>query len=68
MNTNEFNKTIATEIISDLAATLIITRNNLIQRKKDAIQQARQLDKEIKRIEAKLGKDEIDKICGGNVK
>ena len=63
-----FNKSVATEIISDLAATLIITRNNLIQMKKDTIQQARQLDKEIKRIEEKLGKDEIDKICGGNVK
>lgn len=59
---NDFNKTVATEIISDLAATLIITRNNLIQMKKDAIQQARRLDKEIKRIEEKLGKDEIEKI------
>lgn len=59
---NEFNKTVATEIISELTATLIATRNNLIQMKKDAIQQARRLDKEIKRIEEKLGKDEIEKI------
>ena len=68
MNNNKFDKTIATEIISDLAATLIITRNNLIQAKKNAIHQARQIDKEIRRIEEKLGKDEIDRICGGNVK
>lgn len=59
---SEFNKNVATEIISELTATLITTRNNLLEMKKDAIRQAKQLDKEIKQIELKLGKEEIDKI------
>lgn len=61
MNTRK-NVTLATEIISELTATLITTRNNLLEMKKEAIRQARRLDKEIKQIEQKLGKEEIEKI------
>ena len=56
------NDSVATEIISELVANLLITRNNLIKARKDAIRHAKQLDNEIKRIEERLGKEEIEKI------
>lgn len=61
-STNDYEKTVATEIISELVANLLITRENLIKARKDAIRHAKQLDNEIKRIEERLGKEEIEKI------
>ena len=55
MNTKE---TMATEIIADLTATMIIMRDSLIQTRN-------QLDREIKRIEDKLDKETVEKVVEG---
>lgn len=58
MSTKEEARSMASEIIADLTATMIITRDSLIQTRN-------QLDREIKRIEDKMDKETIERITEG---
>lgn len=55
---NKFNQTLASELIHELTANMLIVRDGLIQSRN-------QLDREIKRIEDYIGKDTIKKITEG---
>ena len=58
MSTKEEARSMASEIIADITATMIITRDSLIQTRN-------QLDREIKRIEDKMDKETIERITEG---
>lgn len=63
-STKEETRSLSSEIINDLIVTMLINRDNLIQMKKSALRQVRELDREIKRIEEHIGKETIEKITG----
>jgi len=54
----EFNQSLASELIHELIANMLIVRDGLIQSRN-------QIDREIKRIEDYIGKDTIKKITEG---
>lgn len=54
----EFNQPLASELIHELTANMLIVRDGLIQSRN-------QIDREIKRIEDYIGKDTIKKITEG---
>lgn len=54
----EFNQSLASELIHELTANMLIVRDGLIQSRN-------QIDREIKRIEEYIGKDTIKKITEG---
>lgn len=54
----EFNQSLASELIHELTANMLIVRDGLIQSRN-------QIDREIKRIEDYIGKDTIKKITEG---
>lgn len=55
---NKFNQSLASELIHELTANMLIVRDGLIQSRN-------QIDREIKRIEDYIGKDTIKKITEG---
>lgn len=55
---NKFNQSLASELIHELTANMLIVRDGLIQSRN-------QIDREIKRIEEYIGKDTIKKITEG---
>ena len=55
---NKFNQSLASELIHELIANMLIVRDGLIQSRN-------QIDREIKRIEDYIGKDTIKKIAEG---
>lgn len=66
MNTNKkITEPLASELIHELIANMLIVRDGLIQSKKTALRQVREIDREIKRIEEYIGKDTIKKITEG---
>lgn len=54
----EFNQSLASELIHELTANMLIVGDGLIQSRN-------QIDREIKRIEDYIGKDTIRKITEG---
>lgn len=59
MNTNnKITEPLASELIHELTANMLIVRDGLIQSRN-------QIDREIKRIEEYIGKDTIKKITEG---
>lgn len=59
MNANKkFTESLASELIHELTANMLIVRDGLIQSRN-------QIDREIKRIEDYIGKDTIKKITEG---
>lgn len=58
MSTKEEARGLASEIITDLTVTMLMTRDGLIQSRN-------QIDREIKRIENCIGKDTVKKITEG---
>ena len=54
----ELNQSLASELIHELIANMLIVRDGLIQSRN-------QIDREIKRIEDYIGKDTIRKITEG---
>lgn len=58
MNNNKITEPLASELIHELTANMLIVRDGLIQSRN-------QIDREIKRIEEYIGKDTIKKITEG---
>lgn len=58
MNNNKITEPLASELIHELTANMLIVRDGLIQSRN-------QIDREIKRIEKYIGKDTIKKITEG---
>lgn len=58
MNNNKITEPLASELIHELTANMLIVRDGLIQSRN-------QIDREIKRIEDYIGKDTIKKITEG---
>lgn len=58
MNNNKITESLASELIHELIANMLIVRDGLIQSRN-------QIDREIKRIEDYIGKDTIKKITEG---
>lgn len=58
MNNNKITEPLASELIHELTANMLIVRDGLIQSRN-------QIDREIKRIEEYIGKGTIKKITEG---
>lgn len=62
---DDFNREIATEIISGLVASMIIAKENLEQAHDNAVRQVRLIDDEISRIDEFLPDDFVKQIAEG---